>query len=278
MITIADAVPGDEDAITALCGELDDYYGQPTAGTPQQRADRVRAVFFAGPPMARALLAWDGPTLAGLASYSFLWPAAGLSASLYLKELYVAAACRRAGTGTLFMNRLFAVAAEKGCSRVEWTTDADNTSTGPSTKHSARRRCRQRSSTARRPCPADANASVRTTSFCGLAAPPVRRDGLTNAAPSNRIAGALVTGRADRRFSAAHGRPRPNAGDLRACRSLTRRLDLGLDSDVCRSCELVEIIEAGEAVRAGLDGVSGLVQELADVADALVDRLGPHAE
>ena len=27
------------------------------------------------------------------------------------------------------MNRLFAVAAEKGCSRVEWTTDADNTST-----------------------------------------------------------------------------------------------------------------------------------------------------
>ncbi len=129
MITIADAVPGDEDAITALCGELDDYYGQPTAGTPQQRADRVRAVFFAGPPMARALLAWDGPTLAGLASYSFLWPAAGLSASLYLKELYVAAACRRAGTGTLLMNRLFAVAAEKGCSRVEWTTDADNTST-----------------------------------------------------------------------------------------------------------------------------------------------------
>lgn len=128
MITIADAAPGDEGAIATLCGELDDYYGQPTAGTPQQRADRVRAVFFAAPPMARALLAWDGPTLAGLASYSFLWPADGLSASLYLKELYVAAACRRAGTGTLLMNRLFAVAAEQGCSRVEWTTDAGNTS------------------------------------------------------------------------------------------------------------------------------------------------------
>jgi hypothetical protein len=31
-------------------------------------------------------------------------------------------------------------------------------------------------------------------------------------------------------------------------------------------------------VRVGLDGVSGLVQELADVADAPVDRLGPDAE
>ena len=31
-------------------------------------------------------------------------------------------------------------------------------------------------------------------------------------------------------------------------------------------------------MRAGLDGVPGLVQELADVADALVDCLGPDAE
>ena len=31
-------------------------------------------------------------------------------------------------------------------------------------------------------------------------------------------------------------------------------------------------------MRAGLDGVSGLVQELADVAEPLVDHLGPDAE
>jgi len=40
----------------------------------------------------------------------------------------------------------------------------------------------------------------------------------------------------------------------------------------------VEIIQAGRLVRAGLDGVSGLVQERAEVTDALVDRLGPDAE
>jgi GNAT superfamily N-acetyltransferase len=127
LIKVAAAVPGDEDAIATLCEELDEFYGQPTAGTAQQRADRVRAAFFTEPPLARAMLAWDGPVLAGLASYSFLWPAAGLSTSLYLKELYVAAAFRRSGTGRLLMNTLFEVAAEKGCSRVEWTTDTRNT-------------------------------------------------------------------------------------------------------------------------------------------------------
>jgi hypothetical protein len=40
----------------------------------------------------------------------------------------------------------------------------------------------------------------------------------------------------------------------------------------------VEVVQAGEPVRAGLDGVSGLLQELADLADAPVDRLGPNAE
>ena len=47
----------------------------------------------------------DG-VLAGFASYSFLWPAVGLTASLYLKELYVAASRQRHGVGTLLMQGL----------------------------------------------------------------------------------------------------------------------------------------------------------------------------
>jgi hypothetical protein len=46
----------------------------------------------------------------------------------------------------------------------------------------------------------------------------------------------------------------------------------------CGNAELAEIVEASKPVRAGLDGMSGLVQELADIADALVDRLGPDSE
>ena len=120
------AAPGDEDAIAALCAELDEFYGDAPQGTPAERAAQVRGALFTDPPLARALLARDGGTLAGFASYSFLWPAAGLTASLYLKELYVAQAYRRSGLGQMLMQALYRIAADRGCSRVEWTTDQDN--------------------------------------------------------------------------------------------------------------------------------------------------------
>ena len=51
----------------------------------------------------------------------------GLTRSLYLKELYVADRYRGQGVGRLLMRVLFETASEHGCSRVEWTTDRDNT-------------------------------------------------------------------------------------------------------------------------------------------------------
>jgi GNAT superfamily N-acetyltransferase len=127
VITLTDAAPDDAAAIASLLAELDTIYGDAPQGTQGERAAQVRAALFADPPAARALLAWDGPALAGLASWSLLWPAAGLTMSLYLKELYVAQAYRRAGAGKLLMEGLRRIAADRGCSRVEWTTDATNT-------------------------------------------------------------------------------------------------------------------------------------------------------
>lgn len=123
---LANAVPGDEHAIAALLAELDEYYGDDPEGTPDERAAQVAAALFGTAPAAHALLAWDGETLAGLASWSLLWPAAGLTASLYLKELYVAASHRRSGVATDLMDELHRIAAARGCSRVEWTTDTGN--------------------------------------------------------------------------------------------------------------------------------------------------------
>lgn len=125
MIRLADAAPGDERKIAALLAELDSFYGDNPEGTPGQRAAQVAAVLFRD-NLARALLAWDGEILAGFAGYSFLWPAAGLTPSLYLKELYVGEAYRRTGTGKLLMEGLCELAAKRGCSRVEWTTDTGN--------------------------------------------------------------------------------------------------------------------------------------------------------
>lgn len=126
MIKVADAVSGDEAAIAALCTELDEFYGDIPEGLPADRAAQVRDILFGDPPLARALIAWDDGAPVGFAAYSFLWPAAGLTASLYLKELYVAAAYRRAGVGGRLMDSLYDIARQRGLSRVEWTTDTSN--------------------------------------------------------------------------------------------------------------------------------------------------------
>jgi GNAT superfamily N-acetyltransferase len=126
LIKLAEAAPADADAIARLLAELAVFYGGTPEGTPDERAEQVSAALFGDPPAARALLAWDRTALAGLASWSFLWPAVGLTRSLYLKELYVAQAYRRASVGRLLMEGLFRIAADHDCSRVEWTTDTGN--------------------------------------------------------------------------------------------------------------------------------------------------------
>src|SRR5262249_32665703 len=87
---------------------------------------QIREALFGAPAAAHALLARDDHGLAGFAAWSFLWPAVGLTRSLYLKELYVAEQYRRHGVGKLLMNALFDLARQHRCSRVEWTTDTSN--------------------------------------------------------------------------------------------------------------------------------------------------------
>jgi GNAT superfamily N-acetyltransferase len=120
------AAPGDAEAIAALCDEMDEFYGDPPAGSEGQRLREVSDALFASPPSVSALLAWDSDKLTGLAAWSYLWPAEGATRSLYLKELYVSVAARRSGTGALLMRELCRLAAERGCTRVEWTTDTGN--------------------------------------------------------------------------------------------------------------------------------------------------------
>lgn len=118
--------PDDAEALAGLMGELERFYGgEPTEPLAQQVA-QIEAALFGGHPDAYVLMAWDGEKAAGFASYSFLWPAAGFTKSLYLKELYVAQDYRRTGLGRQFMDELHRIARFNECSRVEWTTDAPN--------------------------------------------------------------------------------------------------------------------------------------------------------
>lgn len=126
MVSVTPARPDHIEAITALLEETDVFYGVTEFAPFEQRADQVREALFGGVPAAQMLLAWDENQLVGLASYSFLWPAADVTRSLFVKELYVAKTYWRSGVGRTLMQSLFEVAMQHDCSRVEWMTDEDN--------------------------------------------------------------------------------------------------------------------------------------------------------
>ena len=126
MTEVRPAEPGDLKELAALLDELDRFYGATDIEPIEARLRQIDEALFTDPPAAFALLAWHDADLLGMATYSFLWPAAGVTRSLFLKELYVAEAYRRSGVGGLLMRNLFEIAAERNCTRVEWATDDFN--------------------------------------------------------------------------------------------------------------------------------------------------------
>jgi len=126
VITIRPARREDSEAIASMLEELDRFYGATQVEPRSTRLAGVESALFTSPPAAFALLAWMDTSLIGLASYSFLWPAAGVTRSMYLKELYVTDDYRRKGVGSLLMQEIFKAARAQSCSRVEWTTEVEN--------------------------------------------------------------------------------------------------------------------------------------------------------
>ncbi|MET8718416.1 MULTISPECIES: cyclophane-containing RiPP N-acetyltransferase HaaN [Streptomyces] len=128
--TIRPAEKRDVPALAELIEEIERFYGAADCDIQplEERLSQVEEALFGTPPMACALVVEDGAgAIVGLAAYSFLWPAAGTSHSLFLKELYVRDTLRRRGVGDRLMSELRSLAAARpGCSRLEWMTDRDN--------------------------------------------------------------------------------------------------------------------------------------------------------
>src|SRR5690348_14588360 len=106
MIEITHAEPSNVETLANLTEETGRFYGATEIDTLDLRIRQINEALFQDPPSAYALLAWNDGELVGFASYSFLWPAVGLTRSLYLKELYIAKKARRKGAGKLLMQHL----------------------------------------------------------------------------------------------------------------------------------------------------------------------------
>ena len=126
MPIVTPAEPKHVEDIATLLEELDAFYGATEVDPLDQRLRQIREALFGETNAGHALLAWDGPQLVGLAAYSFLWPAVGLTRSLFLKELYVVKSHQRQGIGKLLMEHLRELAIKHGCSRFEWMTEHTN--------------------------------------------------------------------------------------------------------------------------------------------------------
>ncbi|MEU7054751.1 cyclophane-containing RiPP N-acetyltransferase HaaN [Streptomyces sp. NPDC046197] len=129
-VTIRPAEKNDVRQLAALIEEIERFYGTADADIQpfDERQAQVEEALFGSPPLASALVVEDETgDIVGLAAYSFLWPSAGSTHSLFLKELYVREALRRQGIGAQLMGELRGMAsARPGCTRLEWMTDRVN--------------------------------------------------------------------------------------------------------------------------------------------------------
>ncbi|MFJ6122787.1 GNAT family N-acetyltransferase [Streptomyces sp. NPDC092129] len=120
---IEKAIEADVELVAQFLGEVEAYYGG-----VDTRVDReqIRLALFGPQPVATVLIAREGDTPLGFASYSFVWPAAGADTSIYLKELFVREAHRRNGVAGRLMEAVREAGRAAGCTRMEWTADAGN--------------------------------------------------------------------------------------------------------------------------------------------------------
>lgn len=113
-------------ALVRLGVEMGHFYGGEDVITAELAQRRLESALFGERPIAEAVLALRGGDAVGFALFAPIFGSRGLTISLYIKEAYVTAAARRLGAGTALFGTVARLAVERGCSRLEWTTEPSN--------------------------------------------------------------------------------------------------------------------------------------------------------
>lgn len=117
-ITIRSATPGDVPLILRFVRELAEYEREPNVVIATEAL--IHDALFTEGHVAYALIATLDGTPAGFALYFFNFSTWLGRPGLYLEDLYVTPAARRAGVGRTLLAHLAQIALEKNCGRVEW--------------------------------------------------------------------------------------------------------------------------------------------------------------
>ena len=117
-VRVRDATPADVEGIYGLIVELAEYERAPeqVTGTPEL----LREALFGPSVAAEAIVAETGGQMVGFALFHGTFSTWECRSGLWLEDLYVPPAHRRAGVGGLLLRRLAALALERGCARLEW--------------------------------------------------------------------------------------------------------------------------------------------------------------
>jgi len=116
--TLRPPTPADVPEVLALIRELAEFERLRHVCVAGER-DMAEALFGAH-PYAQVLLAENGEEIAGFALFFFNFSTFLGRPGLWLEDLFVRPAYRRAGCGKALLRALAAIARERGCGRFEW--------------------------------------------------------------------------------------------------------------------------------------------------------------
>ena len=111
----------DAQALADLMMEMVGFYGAAVEPNLLVAEDVVRQA-----RQVDIIVAHEGGRLLGFATFTSLYPVAGLLAFTYVQQVYVGQAARRLGVAQKLMAEIARAAKAKGSTRIEWSTSSEN--------------------------------------------------------------------------------------------------------------------------------------------------------